>query len=57
MRELKEATDKEVKEQDHDLYCWIHDTPFKRRTLYTCNCSAKPTYKKEFEKRRDEQQQ
>ena len=55
MRGLKKAKDKEAKEQNHELYCWVHDIPFERRTVNACNCSAKPIFKKEFEKRRNKQ--
>ena len=51
-RRLSHARDKEVREQEHELHCWIHDVSFKQRTEFTCNCAAKERYKKEFIERR-----
>lgn len=51
-RKLTYAKDKEAVEQNHDLYCWLHDIPFNSRTVYSCNCSARDQYKQEFDERR-----
>lgn len=50
-RKIDYAKDSESKEQGHELHCWIHDTQFSQRTPFTCNCSSKEIYRKEFSKR------
>lgn len=50
MAKLKKAKDAEAK--NHELYCWVHDIPFKRRTLYSCNCPESKEYKENFDKNR-----